>query len=95
VDAGQLLDFVDSGRDLLLAVDSRASDEMRRARCQAVCHALHVDRPAMRRLRKHRQAENVTAYHTTKPFPSTVGKPQNATYSAATFPTDRSGVLCL
>jgi len=40
VDAGQLLDFVDSGRDLLLAVDSRASDEMRRARCQAVYFAL-------------------------------------------------------
>ena len=40
MDAGQLLDFVDSGRDLLLAVDSRASDEMRRARCQAVYFAL-------------------------------------------------------
>lgn len=35
VDAGQVLDFVDSGRDLLLAVDARASDEMRRACCQA------------------------------------------------------------
>ncbi|KAK9822633.1 hypothetical protein WJX81_001489 [Elliptochloris bilobata] len=29
VDAAQVLEFVDSGRDLLLAVDSRASDEMR------------------------------------------------------------------
>ncbi len=48
MDAGQLLDFVDSGRDLLLAVDSRASDEMRRARCQAVCFAVHHDRPASR-----------------------------------------------
>ena len=29
LDAAQVVEFVDSGRDLLMAVDSRASDEMR------------------------------------------------------------------
>ena len=40
LDAAQVLEFVDSGRDLLMAVDSRASDEMR---CCSAAHTAHTN----------------------------------------------------